>query len=86
MNLDRGFIQPSRSHMATQVLFREKKDGSLCLNVGFRGLNIVCVEHLYPLLLMKDLFATLATSQLFTKLDLWEAYYWVHIQPGMNGR
>lgn len=68
--------------MAAQVLFRKKKDGSLHLFVDLRGLNTVCVEHLYPLPLMKDLLATLATGQVFTKLDLWEAYYRVHIQPG----
>lgn len=80
-NLTRGFIQPSRLHMAAPVLFREKRDSGLCLSVNFRGLNAVCVEHLYPLPLMKDLLATLANSQIFTKLDLHEAYYRVHIQP-----
>lgn len=29
----------------------------------------MCVEHLYPLSLMKDLLATLATGRIFTKLD-----------------
>lgn len=31
---------------------------------------------------MKDLLATLANGQIFTKLDLHEAYYQVCIQPG----
>ncbi|XP_060542340.1 uncharacterized protein LOC132710346 isoform X1 [Pantherophis guttatus] len=81
-NLARGFITPSRSRMAAPVLFREKKDGGLRLCVDFRGLNGVCVEHLYPLPLMKDLLSTLSTGRIFTKLDLREPYYRVCIKPG----
>lgn len=74
-NLARGFISPSRAPMAAPVLFREKKDGGLRLCVDFCGLNAVSVEPLYPLPLIKDLLATLATGHIFTKLDLREAYY-----------
>ncbi|XP_039215403.1 uncharacterized protein LOC120315311 [Crotalus tigris] len=81
-NLARGFIQPARSRIAAPVLFKEKKDGSLRLCVDFRGLNAVCVEHLYPLPLMKDLLAHLGTGRIFTKLDLREAYYRVRIKAG----
>lgn len=68
--------------MAAPVLFREKKDEGLHLCVDFRGLNAVCVEHLYPLPLIKDLLAKLATGRVFIKLDLREAYYRIHIKPG----
>lgn len=78
-NLARGFIQPSRSHMAALILCREKKDGSLQLCVDFCGLSAACVEHLYPLPLMQDLLATLANRRIFTKLDLHEVYYQVRI-------
>ncbi|KAK9395714.1 hypothetical protein NXF25_019075 [Crotalus adamanteus] len=81
-NLARGFIQPARSRIAVPVLFQEKKDGGLRLCVDFRGLNAVCVEHIYPLPLMKDLLAHLARGRVFTKLDLREAYYRVRIKSG----
>ncbi|XP_039178262.1 uncharacterized protein LOC120298525 [Crotalus tigris] len=81
-NLARGFIQPARSRIAAPVLFKEKKDGSLRLCVDFRGLNAVCVEHVYPLPLMKDLLAHLGTGRIYTKLDLREAYYRVRIRAG----
>ncbi|KAK9401814.1 hypothetical protein NXF25_010170 [Crotalus adamanteus] len=81
-NLARGFIQPARSRITAPVLFKEKKDGSLRLCVDFRGLNAVCVEHLYPLPLMKDLLAYLGTGRIFTKLDLREVYYRVRIKAG----
>lgn len=32
--------------------------------------------------LMKDMLAHLAKGRIFTKLDLWEAYYWVRIKEG----
>lgn len=56
-NLARGFIQPSRSQVAALVLFREKKDGSLCLCVDYHGLNAVCMENVYPLPLIKDMLS-----------------------------
>lgn len=68
--------------MAAPILFREKKDGGLPLCVDFHGLSVVCVEHLYPLPLFKDLLSTWSTGRIFTKLDLREAYYWVCIRPG----
>ncbi|XP_039197259.1 malonyl-CoA-acyl carrier protein transacylase, mitochondrial isoform X1 [Crotalus tigris] len=79
-NLARGLIQPPRSRVATPVLFKEKKDGSLRLCVDFRRINAVCVDHLYPLPLMKDLLAHL--GRVFRKLDLREAYYRVRIKSG----
>ncbi|KAK9400665.1 hypothetical protein NXF25_011379 [Crotalus adamanteus] len=81
-NLARGFIEPARSKIAAPVIFHEKKDGGLRLCVDFRGLNAVCIEPIYPLPLMKDLLAHLATGKIFTKLDLREAYYRIRIREG----
>lgn len=67
-----------RSCITAPVLFREKKDGELQLC----GINGVCVEHMYLLPLMKDMLARLAEGRIFTKLDLREAYYQVHIREG----
>ncbi|XP_039182443.1 vomeronasal type-2 receptor 26-like [Crotalus tigris] len=81
-NLAWGFIQPAQSRVAALVLLNEKKDCSLQLCVDFRGINAVCVEHLYPLPLMKDLLAHLGMGHVFSKLDLCEAYYRVRIKSG----
>lgn len=75
-NLAQGFIQP-----AQPVLFWEKKDGTLCVCVNYKGLNAMCVENVYPSL-MKDMLAHLAKDKIFTKLDLWEAYYHISIRQG----
>lgn len=79
-NLARGFTQPAKSRMTTTVLFKEKKDGSLGLCEDFQGINGVCVENMYPLLLMKDMLGYPATGRVFTKVDLREAYYSVRIK------
>lgn len=81
-NLARGFIQPARFRIAAPVLFRSKKDVGLCLCVDFCRINGVCVEHIYPLSLMKDMLTRLAEGRIFTKQDLREVYYWVQIQEG----
>ncbi|XP_060545015.1 retrotransposon-derived protein PEG10 isoform X5 [Pantherophis guttatus] len=79
-NLQRGFIERAKPRIAAPVLFKEKKDGSMCLVVDFRDINAVCVHNLYPLPLMKDMLAHLAKGKVFTKLDLREAYYRIRIR------
>lgn len=81
-NLKWGFIQPARSQVAAPILFKEKKDGGLHMCVDFRGINAVCIKHLYPLPLMKDMLARLAEGRMFSRLDLWEAYCRVWIRAG----
>lgn len=39
------------------------------------GFNAICVENMYFLPLMKDMLGHLAKENIFTKLDLREAYY-----------
>lgn len=81
-NVKCGFIQPARARVAVPVLFRKKKDGSLHLCRDYRGLNIVCMENVYPLPLVKDILAHLGKGKISTKLDLREAYYRVRIKEG----
>ena len=40
-NLEKGFIQPSKSPAGASILFVKKKDGSLRLCVYYRGLNLL---------------------------------------------
>lgn len=65
----RGFIQPAKLRMAAPMLFKEK-GGSLRLCIDYRGLNCICVENMYSLLLMRDMLGYLAKGKIFTKLDL----------------
>uniref|UniRef100_A0A803TIV3 ribonuclease H n=1 Tax=Anolis carolinensis TaxID=28377 RepID=A0A803TIV3_ANOCA len=80
-NLARGFIEPSNSPLGAPVLFRRKKDQTLRLCIDYRGLNAISTVNKYPLPLVKDLIAQLSEGQIFTKLDLIEAYHKLQMNP-----
>ena len=54
--LDKGFIHPSVSPWGAPVLFVQKKDGSLCLCIGYKELNKVTIKKKYPPPIIDDLF------------------------------
>ncbi|XP_015261953.1 PREDICTED: RNA-directed DNA polymerase homolog [Gekko japonicus] len=81
-NLARGFIRPASSPFAALVLFRKKKDGGLRLCTDYRGLNAVLSTNDYPMSLIKDLLAEASKGKIFSKLDLLDAYFQVHIREG----
>ncbi len=64
------------------VFFVQKKDGSLCPCIDYRGLNDITVKNRYPLPLMSSAFELLQGAQVFTKLDLRNAYHLVRIREG----
>ncbi|GJW28081.1 putative reverse transcriptase domain-containing protein [Tanacetum coccineum] len=68
--LDKGFIQPSSSPWGAPVLFVKKKDGSMCMCIGYRELNKVTIKNKYPLHRIDDLFHQLHGASYFSKIDL----------------
>ena len=74
-NLERGWIRPSRSKAGAPILFAKKKDGGLRLCVDYRGLNAVTVKNRYPLPLIQESLDRLGSAQIYTKLDLRDAYH-----------
>ena len=54
-NLEKGFIQPSKSPAGAPIFFVKKKDGSLRLCVDYRRLNKIIVCNRYPLPLILEL-------------------------------
>ena len=81
-NLQKGFIQPSKSPAGAPILFVKKKDGSLRLCVDYRGLNRITIRNRYPLPLIPELLDRLRTAKVFSKIDLRGAYNLVRIKPG----
>ena len=77
-----GFIRPSGSSHGAPVIFVQKKDGSLCLCVNFRGLNKIMKKDRYPLPLISDLLDAPKKARIYTKIDLWHAYHLVRIAEG----
>lgn len=42
-----GFLRPSKSYVGAVILFIKKPDSGLCLNINYRGLNILTIKNRY---------------------------------------
>ncbi|CUA70761.1 Transposon Tf2-11 polyprotein [Rhizoctonia solani] len=80
--LAQGKITPSKSPIASPVMFVKKKDGSLRLVVDYRKLNEATKKNSYPLPRQDDLLAKIQGAQIFTKLDLRWGYNNVRVKEG----
>lgn len=81
-SLASGLIQPSSSPVGAGFFFIQKKDGTLRPCIDYRALNEITVKNKYPLPLLDAAFAPLHRAQIFSKLDLRNAYYLVRIREG----
>ena len=54
-NLAKNFIQHSKSLAGAPILFVKKKDGSLQMYMGYRGLNKITIKNQYPSSLISGL-------------------------------
>ena len=79
-NLQKGYIQPSKSPMASPVFFIKKKDGSLRLVQDYRALNEMTIKNKYPLPMINDLFDRLQGAKVFSKIDLRLGYHQLKIR------
>src|SRR5436189_1437527 len=80
-NLSKGFISPSQAPYASPVLFVRKADGSLRFCIDFQKLNVITCRDQYPLPLIDETLARLSHAKIFTKLDICQAFHWIHINP-----
>ena len=80
--LEKGYIQPSKSPMASPFFFVEKKDGKLWLTQDYQYLNEWTIKNAYPLPLISDIINKLQGSKYFTKLDIQWGYNNVQIKEG----
>ncbi|KAF8641666.1 hypothetical protein AX16_009851 [Volvariella volvacea WC 439] len=81
-NLQKGYIRPSKSPMASPFFFIQKKDGGLRLCQDYRKLNEGTIKNCYSLPLISELVDKLKGAKYFTKLDLRWRYNNVHIKEG----
>jgi hypothetical protein len=73
-NLEKGYIQPSKSPQASPFFFVKKKDGRLqpCQNYWY--LNNWTVKNTYPLPLILEIMDKLKGGKYFLKFDVWWGY------------
>ena len=75
-------IHPSPSPARASCLFVGKMDGSLHPCIDCQALNNITIKNRYPLSLMASALEMLQAATIFTKLDLRNAIYLVHICEG----
>ena len=78
--LDKGYIRPSSSPWRCPALFVKKKDHSLRLCVDYRPHNAVTIKNKYPLPRIDVLFDQLASSRVFSNIDLRSGYHQIKIR------
>ena len=81
-NLEKGYIVPSKSPMASPVFFVKKKTGDLRLIQDYRKLNDISIKNRYPLPLASDIINKLKGAKIFTKFDVRWGYHNVRIKEG----
>ena len=70
-----GIVEPSNSPYAHPIVIVKKPDGSNRFCVDFRRLNKLTVFDPEPMSNPQEMFASLAKSKYFTKLDLTKGYW-----------
>uniref|UniRef100_A0AAQ5YVE2 ribonuclease H n=1 Tax=Amphiprion ocellaris TaxID=80972 RepID=A0AAQ5YVE2_AMPOC len=78
-SLAAGIIRPSSSPLGARFFFVDKKNKTLQPCIDFRGLNEITIKNSYPLPLINSAFSPLQGAQIFTKLDLRNAYHLIRI-------
>ena len=69
-NLDKGYIKPSESPMASPFFFVKKKDGKLQPCQDYCYLNDWTVKNAYPLPLISEIMNKIKKAKFFTKFDV----------------
>jgi len=82
-NLEKGYIRPSQSPMASPFFFVSKKDaGKLRPCQDYQYLNEWTIKNAYPLPLISEIIDKLKGARYFTKLDVQWGYNNIRIKKG----
>ena len=73
-NLEKGYIQPSESPMASPFFFVSKKDGRLQPCQDYQYLNDWMIRNSYPLPLILDIMDKLKGAKYFIQMDVQWGY------------
>jgi Reverse transcriptase (RNA-dependent DNA polymerase) len=83
-NLEKRYIRPSQSPMASPFFFVSKKDGKLQPCQDYRYLNDWTIKNSYPLPLISEIMDKLKGAKYFTKLDVHWKYNNIQIRKGVE--
>ncbi|UYV72390.1 hypothetical protein LAZ67_9002916 [Cordylochernes scorpioides] len=77
--LEHGIIRPSKSQWASPLHLVTKKDGTLRPCGDYRKLNSQTLPDRYPIPRLEDFQHILSGKMIFSRLDLFKAYYQIPI-------
>ena len=80
--LEKGYIQKSKSPYASAFFFIKKKDGKLCPIQDYRKLNQYTIRNKYPLPLILELISQVKDANIFSKFDIRWGYNNIRIKEG----
>ena len=80
--LEKGYIQKSKSPYVLAFFFIKKKDGKLCPIQDYQKLNEYTIKNKYPLPLILELITQVKKANIFSKFDIWWEYNNVRIKAG----
>ena len=79
--LDVGAIHPSQSLWCNAVVLVRKKDGTLCVCVDFRRLNMQMKKDSYPLPHIQEALESMAGSAHFSSMDFKSGFWQIKMAP-----
>ncbi|GFT20331.1 retrovirus-related Pol polyprotein from transposon 297 [Trichonephila clavipes] len=77
--LEQGIIRESCSDFSSPVVVCKKKDGTMRLCIDYRKLNKKIVKDRYPLPIIEEVLDKLGNGEIFTTLDLKNAFFHVNV-------
>ncbi|GFX14754.1 hypothetical protein TNCV_1484981 [Trichonephila clavipes] len=77
--LDNDIIRPSKSPWASPIHLVNKKDGSVRPCGDYRRLNAQTIPDRYPIPRIEDFLHILKGNRIFSKIDLFKAYFQIPI-------
>ncbi|UYV80738.1 hypothetical protein LAZ67_19001571 [Cordylochernes scorpioides] len=77
--LENDIIRPSKSQRASPLHMTLKKDGTYRSSGDYHRLNNITIPDLYPIPRFEDFHHILRGKQLFSRIDLFKAYYQIPI-------
>ena len=72
---------PSKIIYTSPILFTPKLNSGWRFCVDYRKLNRIIEKDKYPLPLIDEIFRRIIRAKVFTKLNIWHAFYRICMHP-----